>query len=176
MTTWNEEQRIVKTIRVWTFIFIMAFVAVGVSALLLEYELDYLSSFLGVTSAENFTANNPFEQWIQQVLIGIKETNSKYPFISYGTDWLAFAHITIAIAFIGVFVRPLRNIWIIYFGMISCILVVPTALICGSIREIPLFWQLVDCSFGVLGLIPLIIILVYTKKLERITGSIRSRY
>lgn len=41
--------------------------------------------------------------------------------------------------------------------MIACLLVIPLALICGPIRGIPWFWRIVDCSFGVFGLIPLIV-------------------
>jgi hypothetical protein len=29
-----------------------------------------------------------------------------YPFLAYGTDWLAFAHIVIAVFFIGPLVKP----------------------------------------------------------------------
>jgi hypothetical protein len=39
--------------------------------------------------------------------------------------------------------------------MIICVLVIPWALIFGSIREIPFYWTLIDMSFGVLGVIPL---------------------
>ena len=39
--------------------------------------------------------------------------------------------------------------------MIACVLIVPLALICGPLRGIPPFWQLIDCSFGVFGIIPL---------------------
>jgi hypothetical protein len=50
---------------------------------------------------------------------------------------------------------PLRNIWVLEFGMVARVLIVPLALICGPLRGIPLFWQVVDCSFGVFGIIPL---------------------
>jgi hypothetical protein len=85
----------------------------------------------------------------------VQNTYQQYPFIAYGTDWLAFAHIVIAIAFWGPFKDPVRNVWVIELGMIACVLVVPLALVCGAIRGIPFFWRLVDCSFGVFGIIPL---------------------
>ena len=85
----------------------------------------------------------------------LRETYAKYPFMAYGTDWLAFAHIVIALFFIGPFVRPEGNRWVIAAGMIACGLVVVLALICGPIRGIPFFWRLIDCSFGVFGFIPL---------------------
>jgi hypothetical protein len=95
--------------------------------------------------------------WIERVNEGLSATNDRYPFLAYGTDWLAFAHLAIAIAFIGPWVDPVRNKWVIIFGLIACAGVIPLALIAGSIRGIPLPWRLVDCSFGILGSVPLLI-------------------
>jgi len=39
--------------------------------------------------------------------------------------------------------------------------------ICGTIRGIPPFWQLIDCSFGGFGLIPLAIVRKLTLGLDR---------
>ncbi|HVR37323.1 MAG TPA: hypothetical protein VMS21_15920, partial [Methylomirabilota bacterium] len=50
---------------------------------------------------------------------------------------------------------PVRNVWVIEFGMIACVLVVPFALIMGGVRDIPFGWRLIDCCFGVFGIIPL---------------------
>ena len=83
------------------------------------------------------------------------ETNAKYPFIAYGTDWLAFAHFVIAFAFVGPLRDPVKNIWVIEFGMIACLLVVPFALTMGAVRGIPLGWRFIDCSFGLFGFLPL---------------------
>src|SRR6185503_8060891 len=84
------------------------------------------------------------------------DTYQKYPWVAYGTDWLAFGHFVIALFFIGAFIDPVRNVWILYAGLIACVLVLPLALICGPIRGIPLGWRLIDCSFGVIGGLPLI--------------------
>jgi hypothetical protein len=81
----------------------------------------------------------------------------RYPFIAYGTDWLAFAHIVIAIAFIGPWRDPVRNVWVLEFGIIACVLVIPLAMVCGPLRGIPWFWRLIDSSFGVIGAVPLVI-------------------
>ncbi len=51
--------------------------------------------------------------------------------------------------------------------MIACILLIPLALVCGPIRGIPFFWTIVDCSFGVFGIIPLIIAYGYIKRIAR---------
>jgi len=94
-------------------------------------------------------------QWIEKINQGVQNGYSHYPFLAYGTDWLAFGHIAIAIAFIGPLRDPVRNIWVVEFGMIACILIIPWTLIFGAIRNIPFFWQLVDMSFGIFEMIPL---------------------
>jgi hypothetical protein len=50
-----------------------------------------------------------------------------------------------------------RNVWVVQFGMIACVAVVPLALIAGPIRGLPWWWLLIDISFGVFGVIPLLI-------------------
>jgi hypothetical protein len=89
----------------------------------------------------------------------------RYPFMAYGTDWLAFAHLVIAIGFWGPLKDPVRNVWVVQFGMIACIAVVPLALIAGPIRGIPWGWQLIDISFGVLGIVPLLFAYANIRKL-----------
>ena len=78
-------------------------------------------------------------------------TNARYPFLAYGTDWLAFAHLVIAVAFVGPWRDPVRNRWVVTFGLIACAGVIPLALIAGAVRGIPLYWRLIDCAFGVGG-------------------------
>jgi hypothetical protein len=95
------------------------------------------------------------------------DTNAKYPFLAYGTDWLAFAHLVIAVAFVGPLRDPVRNVWVIEFGMIACVMVIPLALIAGAARGIPIFWRLIDCSFGVFGIVPLRLCWREIKRLER---------
>jgi hypothetical protein len=63
----------------------------------------------------------------------------------------------IAVAFIGPFIDPVRNKWVITFGLIACAGVMPLALIAGPMRGIPFGWRLIDCGFGIAGCIPLLI-------------------
>ena len=81
----------------------------------------------------------------------VAATNAAYPFLAYGTDWLAFAHLVIAVAFVGPLRAPVRNAWVVDWGLITCAAVVPLALVAGPIRGIPFYWRVVDCSFGVGG-------------------------
>jgi hypothetical protein len=105
------------------------------------------------------------------VYTGLMETSSRYPFLFYGTDWLAFGHFVIAISFLGPLRNPVRNNWVIDFGIIACALVIPFALIFGSIRGIPFWWRLIDCSFGVFGLVPLLFARRATKRLAGATRA-----
>jgi NhaP-type Na+/H+ or K+/H+ antiporter len=51
--------------------------------------------------------------------------------------------------------------------MIGCVLVIPYALLFGAIRQIPWWWRLIDCSFGVRGIVPLAICYKLVKKSEK---------
>ena len=64
--------------------------------------------------------------WLVLFIVGLVLSGvTAFPFMAYGTDWLAFAHLVIAVAF-----------W-------------------GPLRGIPWWWQIIDMSFGVVGIIPL---------------------
>ena len=154
-----------RQIRIWIVFFIVALVASGVTAFPLETELRIGSDLLHATPLPDLLPD--FVAWIDQVRDAVIATNDDYPFLAYGTDWLAFAHLVIAVAFIGPFRDPVRNIWIIQWGMIACIGVIPLALIAGAVRGIPFGWSLIDISFGVFGIIPLIIVYRLVRRLER---------
>jgi len=157
----KTQQQLITTTRRWISAFIIFLIISGVTAFPLEWELSNLHDISHI-------APSYISAWISNVYDAIKYTNTKYPFMSYGTDWLAFAHIVIATAFIGPLKDPVRNIWVVQFGMIACAMVLPLAFICGTIRHIPFYWQLVDCSFGVLGFIPLYICYKTILKIEKL--------
>ncbi|MCL4297193.1 MAG: hypothetical protein KJ077_15760 [Anaerolineae bacterium] len=136
-------------------LFIVALLLSGLTAFPLEWELHLLKQLVNHPNSPLPGLWPDLARWITFVQAGLEDTYHRYPFMAYGTDWLAFAHIVIAIAFWGPLKDPVRNIWVVEFGMIACLLVIPLALICGPIRGIPFFWQLLDCSFGVFGLVPL---------------------
>jgi hypothetical protein len=157
-------QQLTKRIRVLIITFIIFLALSGITAFPLEWELSILTKHTAILPGF-------MQHWFQLVYDAIKETNSKYPFMSYGTDWLAFAHIVIATVFIGPLKDPVKNIWVIQFGMIACVMVFPLAIICGSIRQIPLYWQLIDCSFGLFGFLPLYCCYRSILQLEKINST-----
>jgi hypothetical protein len=148
-----------RKIRRWLIFLIAGLTLSGVTAFPIESELAIAVNNINIFSPR-------MQHWLTTIYTAIKTTNAQFPFLSYGTDWLAFAHIIIAIVFVGPFRDPVRNIWVLQFGMIACVLILPLAFIAGPLRHIPVFWQLVDCSFGVVGIIPLYIAYRYTKQLE----------
>jgi len=149
-----DAQILKRRVRAWLIFFILALAASGITAVPLLWELSLLHGFL---NAQPWIATlwPDMVAWISLVDAALVETLGKYPFLAYGTDWLAFAHIMIAIAFVGPLRDPVRNVWVVEFGMIACVLVIPVALIFGALRGIPFYWRLIDCSFGVVGIIPL---------------------
>ncbi len=128
----------------------------GVTAFPLRAELRLLTQILGVDGAASPEGYTGLDRWILTVRFGLEDTYARYPWIAYGTDWLAFGHITIAIFFLGPLIDPLANKWVLQAGMIACCGVLPLALICGPLRGIPFYWRLIDCSFGIVGALPLI--------------------
>jgi hypothetical protein len=143
--------KIKKRIRVLLVLFITGLILSGITAFPLEWEMKFFHGFGGILPTS-------LQDWYNRVWEGVRETNSAYPFMAYGTDWLAFAHIIIALFFYAPLRDPLRYALIIDIGIAACILVFPLALICGPLRGIPFFWQLIDCSFGIGGLVFLTII------------------
>jgi hypothetical protein len=152
--------RLIKQIRFLTIFFIVALVLSGITTFPVYTELEL------IIESHIFTDASAMQHWFLKVMEGVKATQEEYPFIFYGFDWLAFAHLIIAVLFIGVYKHPVRNRWIIQWAMISCICVLPLAFIAGTVRGVPIYHILIDCSFGVFGLIPLRIIQIKIKELK----------
>ena len=139
-----------KIVRRWLLFFIVCLVISGATAIPAESELQLVTRLIPRGSAVG--------DWLDRVYMAVVQQNREAPFLAYGYDWLAFAHFVLAILFIGPLRDPVKNTWVIEFGMIACALVIPFALIAGHMRGLPFWWQLVDCSFGVIGFIPLLIV------------------
>ena len=158
------ETQLLGRLRAWTAFFIFGLVVSGLTAIPLETELAVLERLAGQGS-------EGFAGWIHRVAEALRETNAKFPFLAYGTDWLAFGHVVIAVAFVGAWRDPVRNKWLFQFGMIACVAVVPWALVFGEVRRIPLGWRLVDCTFGVVGFFPMWLCWRLANEVEAKSGS-----
>ena len=160
-----------RSVRFWLAIFITGLVLSGLTAFPLQREIRWTDATLHTSSLRAIASSIGLLGWIDEVYDGLTQTNGRYPFLAYGTDWLAFAHLVIAVAFIGPFMDPVRNKWVVTFGLIACAGVIPLALIAGPIRGIPLGWRLIDCSFGVAGSIPLALCRRHILALEQETTT-----
>jgi len=147
---------------------IFGLVISGVTAFPLLAELNLLASiFTGNASdlsPENYSG---LTSWILKVREGLETTYAAYPFIAYGTDWLAFGHIVIALFFILPYREPVRYRGVLHIGVVACILIVPLAMICGPIRGIPFYWQMIDCAFGIFCIFPLLYAIRLSKRMEK---------
>lgn len=137
----------IASIRRWMIFFIVCLFISGLTAIPIDLQLSLVLKFV--------PAEGSLYNWLTKVLSAYREVESKHPFLLYGYDWLAFAHFILAILFIGPYKNPVRNVWVIQFGLIACVLVFPLAFIAGHFRGIPIGWQLIDCSFGVVGFVVL---------------------
>lgn len=160
-----------RRIRFWLGIVIAGLVLSGITAFPLQSELGWLVSVLHTGALRPVADSVHLLPWVERVHEGLVATNAQYPFLAYGTDWLAFAHLVIALAFLGPYVDPVRNKWVVTFGLIACGAVIPLALIAGQVRGIPFAWRLIDCSFGVFGAIPLWLCAKLISAMERKNAS-----
>jgi hypothetical protein len=146
-------------------LFIIGLIVSGLSAFPLRLELSVLSKFLGISDPSTYSDMDGVRKWIAFVQFGLRETYVRFPFFGYATDWLAFGHIVIAAFFVLPFINPARYRAVLQVGLAACVGVVIVALAFGPIRGIPFFWTLLDCSFGIIGAIPLFYCLRLTREI-----------
>ncbi|WP_035845293.1 hypothetical protein [Kitasatospora azatica] len=157
-----NESADLRYVRRWLWVFIVCLVLSGLTAFPLRTESGLL-----VDLAHRLPTPAPLLDWLQRVRTGLVDTDARYPFLAYGTDWLAFAHLVIAGAFWGPLRDPVRNVWVVRWALGACVGILPLALICGPLRGIPLYWRFVDMSFGLVGAVPLLLVLAGIRRLER---------
>jgi hypothetical protein len=147
----------IRSIRRLTVLFIVILALSGVTAFPLRAGMHMLRAHHQI-----------FPGFLQDWLLRVSNALDHTPeLMFYGTDWLAFAHLVIALFFVPVYRDPVRYEANLNVGMIACAGVLPLAFVCGPIRGIPFFHQLIDCSFGVLGFVLLYLIYFETQKLKR---------
>lgn len=103
----TDVQTLLFRFRTVMLLFIIGLVISGVTAFPLLFELKLLSRLLGVDALVSAEGTTWLTYWIRNVRFGLENTCANYPWTAYATDWLAFAHIVIAIFFIGPLINPL---------------------------------------------------------------------
>jgi len=150
----KRKMTVQNRIRFLLLFFMCALIISGLTAIPLQWELKIIMPFLADGSLFGMLFPS-LADWMERVNEGIQVGYAQYPFLAYGNDWLAFGHVAIALAFIGPLRDPVKNIWVVEFGMLACMLVIPWTFIFSFVRGIPLFWTMIDMSFGAFGIIPL---------------------
>lgn len=158
----NDATRLRRKIKTAVIFIIIGLLLNGISSIPLQAELKILLSNPGALP-------QPPRDWWIYVNHGLTETNTNYPFMRYGFDWLAFAHVMIAIAFIGPFKDPIKNEWIIQWGIITSALSIVMALCGERLRDIPLWWSFIDAFIAVVALIILLLCNGWIKQLKKIS-------
>ena len=158
----HDNRFLLRRIRATILLFVVLLMLSGITAFPVYTEMKWLMS------TGMYAGTGSMDRWMQQVWAGVKAMNDAYPFLFYGYDWMAFAHIIIGLAFIGPYRDPVRNKWIIDWAMIACVAVIPLAVIAGNLRGIPWFHIAIDCAFGVIGIIPLLVLRKWISELEQI--------
>jgi hypothetical protein len=111
----------IQVVRILLLLFMIILFLSGLTAIPIGAELSFLLSITPADTQLSF--------WLQKVLTAYQNTKNETPFLLYGYDWLAFAHFILAILFIGPYRDPVKNIWVIEFGMIARVLILPLAFI-----------------------------------------------
>lgn len=164
-----------RRLRLWTCFFLLGLIASGLTAIPIQTEFDLLARAWGPSFRGNGGIPDFVSEWLVTAHAGVSRTSAQAPFVWYGTDWLAFGHVAIGLAFIGALKDPVRNRWLYDFGLLACAAVIPWAFVFGWLRGIPLWWQCLDSSFGVFGAIPLWFCRRWALELEKATTLVRER-
>jgi len=147
-----------KKIRILLVIFMSLLILSGITAFPLRTEMDFL-----MMHKNRFPSS--LANWIETIYNAIQQTPDV---VLYGTDWLAFAHVIIALFFIPVYINPIRYKANLIVAMVACGAVFILAFVCGPIRGIPFFHQLIDCAFGFIGFFPLWFVYKKINQLENL--------
>ena len=153
-------------VRAWTIFFISGLFISGATAIPIPAEIAVGTKILGQDLSGGGIVPNHVAAWLRTVRDAVATTETDAPILFYGTDWLAFGHFVIGLAFVGALRDPVRNRWLYQFGMIACALVPIWALVFGHLREIPFWWRLIDAGFGIIGFVPMWLCTRWTRRLE----------
>src|SRR5205085_4834100 len=95
--------------RISLSLFMAGLMVSGLTAFPLLGELSLLCRWLGIDDPAAYATLSGLRGWIAFVSFGLQKSCATFPFIAYGTDWLALGHLIIAMFFIGPFLDPIRN-------------------------------------------------------------------
>ncbi len=163
--SYDRKEVLERKINISIWITIVGLVLNGASAFALHTELNIILHF------DNMLPQSVYD-WLFTVREAISDAELRNPFMLYGYDWLGFAHLFIAIAFLGPLKDPVKNEWVVKFGMIVSALTVFISLFYEQVREIPFFWSLIDAAIGLAAFIILFFCNRWIKELKKLMNEI----
>ena len=117
MTPLAAANRTLSRYRLSLGLFLVGLVISGVTAFPLLSELRLLAHLLGIDDPANYAELTGLRHWIAYVLLGLESTYATYPFIGYGTDWLAFGHLALAWLIAGAWFKPVERSWVLRYSL-----------------------------------------------------------
>ena len=168
--------RLRARIRAWTLFLICGLFISGATALPIRAEVALGAALLGEDFAAGGRTPPEVAAWLRTVREAVETTARQAPLMFYGTDWLAFGHFVIGLAYIGALRDPVRNRWLYQFGMVACALVPVWALVFGHLRGIPGWWRMIDAAFGLVAFLPMWLCNRWASELEAGDDSASVRY
>lgn len=160
-----EQETLMRRIRIALMVVMGGLVISGISVYPILLEVDLLNQWFGAGSFLNEYAPE-VANFFTHIHVGVNYTDQHYSFLFYGLDWLGFAHIVIALAFIGPLRDPVRNQWVIEWGVLVCALAVPSIFIFGFMRDMPFFWSVIDGMFPLFAVVPLALAWYWSSELS----------
>jgi len=88
-----ERASLLRKLRLVLGLFTAALVLSGLTAFPLKSEMEHVVAMRGLEHVTLTEAGPGFDRWILTVRNGLRESYARYPWLAYGTDWLAFAHL-----------------------------------------------------------------------------------
>lgn len=162
----DPRKTLLRRIRAWMVFYAVALVASGLTAVPLEWELQTILRAGWGEAAPGTSWWPAMHVFLARVLEASLDVGARHPFLFYGYDWLAFGIVVLGILFLGAARDPVRNVWGVRFGLICCGLVLVFAAVVPHLRGLPWFWTFGDGSFGIVGAVPLLLVLRDIRKLE----------
>jgi len=137
-----NNDRLLRRYRIALLIFIAGLVLSGLTAFPLLHEMRLIANWLGTSEPAAYHEFTGLKYWIASVLHGLEQTHAHFPFIAYGTDWLAYGHLAIALFFIRPLIHPLESDWVL--RMEDYALLAGTAALFAALGAVMFFTRNVD--------------------------------
>ncbi len=121
----------------------------------------------------HFGDGTPLFTWFLGTRQALMATSLTARFLFYATNRDGLSRILFALLFLGPYRDPVRNRWVINFGLLSCAALVLFAFVAGEIQGMPFLWRCADAAFALLCALPLLLCKHYIHLFEHITVSTR---